>query len=247
MDLTGGNIGRLMLSNGSVVIPELHKRGTVGTIAGTVTGPTNELLAVIDKPRLGYPSRYGIKPAEAGGTSNVKFTFAIPMLKDLNADNVGIDVDGDFKDVKLPVNEQLRLTGGVFNVKLTGKGMKAHGAVQVNTAPMGFTWTEDFTGTAPIGTRIDVTSTLNSAGGGTRVSAWTATSRAKPRSLRRSRAAAVSFRRPQSMPTSRARVWPRLSLDGPSPRMRTQASKPISCFEPTKRSRLPISMRPVPV
>lgn len=163
MELTGGNIGHLMLSNGSVVIPELHKRGTVGTIAGTVTGPTNELLAVIDKPRLGYPSRYGIKPAEAGGTSNVKFTFAIPMLKDLNADNVGIDVDGDFKDVKLPVNEQLRLTGGVFNVKLTGQGMKAHGAVQVNTAPMGFTWTEDFTGTAPIGTRIDVTSTLNSA------------------------------------------------------------------------------------
>ncbi len=163
MDLTGGNIGRLSLSSGSVVIPELHKRGTVGTITGTVTGPTNELLTVLDKPRLGYPSRYGIKAAEAGGTANVKFTFAIPMLRDLDADNVGIDVDGDFKDVKLPINEQLRLTGGVFNVKLGGKGMKAHGAVQVNTAPMGFTWTEDFTGTAAVGTRIDVTSTLNSA------------------------------------------------------------------------------------
>lgn len=163
MELAGGNVGRLSLSAGSVVIPELHKRGTVGTIVGTVTGPTNELLGVLDKPRLGYPSRYGIKTAEAGGTANVKFTFAIPMLKDLNADNVGIDVDGDFKDVKLPVNEQLRLTGGVFNVKLGAKGMKAHGAVQVNTAPMGFTWTEDFTGAAAVGTRIDVTSTLNSA------------------------------------------------------------------------------------
>lgn len=163
MDLTGGNIGKILLTSGSVVIPELHRRGTVGTITGTVTGPTNELLMVLDKPRLGYPSRYGIKAAEAGGTANVKFTFAIPMLRDLNADNVGIDVDGDFKDVKLPINEQLRLTGGVFNVKLGGKGMKAHGAVQVNTAPMGFTWTEDFTGTAAVGTRIDVTSTLNSA------------------------------------------------------------------------------------
>jgi hypothetical protein len=128
-----------------------------------VAGPTNELLSVLDKPRLGYPSRYGIKAAEAGGTANVKFAFAIPMLRDLNADNVGIDVDGDFKDVKLPVNEQLRLTGGVFNVKLGAKGMKAHGAVQVNTAPMGFTWTEDFTGAAAIGTRIDVTATLSSA------------------------------------------------------------------------------------
>ena len=163
MEIAGGNIGKLSLAGGSVVIPELHRRGTVGTITGTVTGPTNELLGVLDKPRLGYPSRYGIKAAEAGGTANVKFAFTIPMLRDLNADNVGIDVDGDFKDVKLPVNEQLKLTGGVFNVKLGGKGMKAHGAVQVNSAPMGFTWTEDFTGTAAVGTRIDVTSTLNSA------------------------------------------------------------------------------------
>jgi hypothetical protein len=163
MDIAGGNIGRLAVANGTLVIPELHRHGTVGTISGAVTGPTNDLLVVLDKPRLGYPSRYGIKAAEAGGAASVKFTFAIPMLKDLKADDIGIDVDGDFKDVKLPINDQLKLTGGVFNVKLGAQGMKAHGAVQVNTAPMGFTWTEDFTGTAPVGTRIDVTSTLNNA------------------------------------------------------------------------------------
>jgi hypothetical protein len=163
MDLAGGNIGRLAVGSGGLTIPETHKRGSVGTITGSVTGPTNELLLLLDKPRLGYPTRYGIKAAQAGGTSNVKFTFQIPMLKDLKADDIAIDVNGEFKDVKLPVNEQMRLTGGVFQVALTGKGMKAHGAVQVNTAPMGFTWTEDFTGTAPVGTRIDVTSTLNNA------------------------------------------------------------------------------------
>lgn len=163
MDIKGGNIGRLSVASGSLIIPTLHQHGTVGTISGVVTGPTQELLLVLDKPRLGYPSRYGIKAAEAAGSANVKFTFGIPMLRDLKADDISIDVDGDFKDVKLPINEQLRLTGGVFNVKLGGQGMKAHGAVQVNTAPMGFTWTEDFTGTAPVGTRIDVTSTLNSA------------------------------------------------------------------------------------
>jgi hypothetical protein len=163
MELTGGNVGKLLFSNGSFVIPNLHQRGTVGTITGAVTGPTRELLELLDRPRLGYPTRYGIKVAESGGAANVNFTFSIPMLKDLKADDVGIDVDGEFKEVKLPINETLRLTGGVFNVKLNMKGLKAHGAVQVNTAPMGFTWTEDFTGTAPVGTRLDVTGTLNGA------------------------------------------------------------------------------------
>lgn len=163
MEIAGGTIGRLAASNGTFLIPTLHKRGTVGTITGTIVGPTKDLLQLLDKPRLGYPTRYGIKAAESGGTANVKFAFTIPMLRDLKADDVGIDVDGEFKDVKLPINEQLRLTGGVFNVKLNMQGFKAHGAVQVNTAPMGFTWTEDFTGTAPVGTRLDVTGTLNTA------------------------------------------------------------------------------------
>jgi hypothetical protein len=160
-EFTGGNIGRLTLPSGSILIPTLHKRGTVGTFAGNVTGPTLDLLTLLDRPRLGYPTRYGLKASEAGGSSNVRFSFTIPMLRDLKADDVGINVDGDFKDVKMPINEDLRLTGGVFNMKLDGKGMKAHGAVQVNTAPMGFTWTEDFTGTAPFGSRLDVTATLN--------------------------------------------------------------------------------------
>lgn len=162
-ELAGGTIGRVAVGSGSFVIPTLHQYGTVGTITGSVTGPTRDLLELLDRPRLGYPTRYGIKVAESGGTANASFTFGIPMLRDLKADDVSIDVDGQFKDVKLPINEQLRLTGGVFNIKLNTKGFKAHGAVQVNTAPMGFTWTEDFTGTAPVGTRLDVTGTLTTA------------------------------------------------------------------------------------
>jgi hypothetical protein len=39
--------------------------------------------------------------------------------------------------------------------------MKASGAVAINRAPVGFTWREDFTGTDPNGTLIDVTATLS--------------------------------------------------------------------------------------
>ncbi len=160
-EITGGHVGKVALKQGSFVIEELHRHGSVGTIKGTLAGPTAEMLSILDRPRLGYPTRYGIKGEKAGGTSNVQFSFAIPMLHDLKAEDVGIDVEAELKDVRLPVNDQLKLTGGTFALKLGMAGMKAHGAVQVNGAPMGFTWTEDFTGASANGTRIDVTSTLN--------------------------------------------------------------------------------------
>ena len=160
-EVTTGNVGNVVLKQGSFTIPELHRRGTTGTIVGTLSGPTVDILTVLDRPRLGYPTRYGIKPTDAGGKADVTFTFAIPMLRDIKTEEIGIDVAAELKDVRLPINDHLKITGGMFAVKLDMKGMKAHGAVQVNTAPMGFTWTEDFTGTAKTATRLDVTATLN--------------------------------------------------------------------------------------
>jgi hypothetical protein len=149
------------MKQGGIVIAELHKHGSIGTITGTIEGPTREMLSIIDRPRLAYPSRYGIAVAQSGGTSTVNFTFAVPMLHDLKAEDVGISVAAELKDVRLPINDQLKLTGGTFAIKLDTSAMKAHGAVLVNGAPMGFTWAEDFTGKAATPTRIDVTATLN--------------------------------------------------------------------------------------
>jgi hypothetical protein len=159
--MTGGNIGTVTLKEGSFTIDEFHKRGAIGTVNGVIAGPTADILAILDKPRLGYPTRYGIKPSEAGGKAEGKFNFIIPMLRDVKTEDIDVNVEAEMKDIRLPINETLKLTGGTFLLKLDMKGMKAHGAVQVNTAPMGFTWTEDFTGASKTSTRLDVTGTLN--------------------------------------------------------------------------------------
>ena len=160
-EITGGGIGPVALKQGSFTIAELHRHGTPGSISGALSGPTGEILAIVDRPRLGYPTRYGISAAQAGGQADVNFAFVIPMLKDLNAEDVGINIDAELKDVKLPINDQLRITGGTFLLKLDTQKMKAHGAVLINGARMGFNWAEDFTGAATTPTRIDVTATLN--------------------------------------------------------------------------------------
>jgi hypothetical protein len=159
-ELKSGKIGSIVLKKGGILINELHKQGTIGNVSGSVTGPTRDILQLIDAPRLSYPSRYGIRADKAGGTANVEFALAIPMLRDLNASDIGIDVNAELLEVKLPINDKFGLTGGKFSVKLDMKGLKALGAVQINGAPVGFIWNEDFTGTAKHGTHIDVTATL---------------------------------------------------------------------------------------
>lgn len=159
--MTSASIGALALKKGEVQINELHKHGTIGRVSGLVVGPTRDALMLIDQPRLHYPSRYGIQAARAGGNSTIDFAFAIPMLKDLNADNIGIDVDATLAEVTLPVTPKIGITGGKFSVKLGAKGLKALGAVKLNGANVGFIWNEDFSGTAKFGTHIDVTATLS--------------------------------------------------------------------------------------
>jgi hypothetical protein len=160
-ELKSGNVGAVRLRKGSILINELHKTGAIGNIEGSMAGPTRDLLMLIDMPRLGYPTRYGIPAAKAAGTANVDFVFAIPMLKDVKTEDIGIQVNAELLDIKLPINQRFGLTGGKFSLDLDTKGMKAIGAVRINDAPVGFHWREDFTGTEPNGTRIDVTATMD--------------------------------------------------------------------------------------
>jgi hypothetical protein len=158
--IASGAIGNVVLKTGAVQITELHSRSSVGTITGTINGPTQDMLTIIDAPRLGYPTRFGIKPSESAGTGEVNFSFAVPMLHDVKAEDIGINVDAEMKELKLPVMPNIAITGGTMALHVDTKAMKAHGAIFVNGAPMGITWSEDFTGTVAVGTRMDVTSTL---------------------------------------------------------------------------------------
>lgn len=154
-------VGSISLKKGNVVINEMSKHGAVGVVSGTMAGPTRDVLLLLDQPRLHYPSRYGIQAAKAGGNSSIDFSFAIPMLKDLDASDIGIDVNAELSDVTMPVTPKIGITGGKFSIKLDTKAMKALGAVKLNGANVGFIWNEDFTGTAKYGTHIDVTATLS--------------------------------------------------------------------------------------
>ena len=118
----GGNVGAVSLSAGLV----RHHRTAQARYASARSADViraHARMLTMHRQARGWAIRAirHLSPAEAGGTGNVKFTFRHPDVEGSECRNVGIDVDGDFKDVKLPINEQLRLTGGVFNMKLDAK------------------------------------------------------------------------------------------------------------------------------
>lgn len=139
-----GIVGPVTLRNGKVFIPQLHLKGTVAAVSGEVSASMTDILTLLDAPRLGYPKRFGLKPAEVQGSADVQFTFNVPTLKDVKAEEVGIKVTGKTKGLAVALTDSLKIDSGDLAVDITGEGLTATGDTRVNAVPMKLTWSENF-------------------------------------------------------------------------------------------------------
>ncbi len=164
-DVTQASVGPLAVSKGSVVIPELHTSLAPGTIAAHAEGKVSDVLALIDEQPLGYPKRFHIDPKATAGDAILDLSFTVPMLKDLDVDQLGINVQAKTVNLSLPLGEQHKIDGANLAFAIDGKSLVAQGLAQVNGVPLNFKWTEDFNA-AGMTTRVDVTGTLDEIGRG---------------------------------------------------------------------------------
>lgn len=139
-----GIVGPLVLRNGRIFIPTLHLTGTVAAISGEVSASMKDLMTVLDAPRLGYPKRFGLKPEGFKGSANVAFTFNVPTLRDLKAEDVGIRVIGKTEGLAVVLSETIALAGANLQAEITGEGLTATGDALVNMVPMKLSWMENF-------------------------------------------------------------------------------------------------------
>lgn len=158
-----GVLGPVKLRNGKVFIPQLHLTGTVAAISGEVSSSMTNIMTLLDAPRLGYPKRFGLKPAEVKGSADVQFTFNVPALKDLKAEEVGIKVTGKTTGLAVALNDSLKIDNGNLAVDITGEGLVATGDTRVNAVPMKLTWSENFNPQGRPSTTIESEATLDDA------------------------------------------------------------------------------------
>jgi hypothetical protein len=124
-----------------------------------------DVLRLIDLQPLGYTKRFGIDPAATRGTATVNLDFAIPLLKDVPIDRVGIGVQAKVAGLSIAIDTKRRLENANAEVALNKESLTSLGNGEVSGVPVSFRWTESFNATQ-LSTRIDVTGRLDDASRG---------------------------------------------------------------------------------
>ncbi len=162
-DLLSGQVGPLGGKKGHVVIPNLHIPGTAANISAHVDGAVTDILALIDQKPLGYPTKFGIDPADTKGSASVDLSVIVPTEKDLSVDQVRVAVKADSTKFEIALGSRGRLTGGAIGFVVDNDHLVASGTGLVGGSPLALNWNEDFRSDGGITTRISAKGTLDDA------------------------------------------------------------------------------------
>ena len=139
-----GFVGPLRLSEGRVTIDDLERVGEPANIEGRITGKAAEVLSLLDREPLGYPSRFGLAPGSVGGDADIALKLIVPTLKALKVEDIVFDITADLKNVAMAIFQDIRLTDGAARFLVTGFGLSATGTGLVAGVQANFAWEEDF-------------------------------------------------------------------------------------------------------
>lgn len=156
--IESGNVGPITIGGGTVVIPELHKHGTVATIDAKISGSVPDLLRLLDQKPLQYPTRFHIDPVSAKGTATGDLNVKVPTLRDLSTDDVGISAKLATQQFAIALGPHTRISNGAVNFEVTNDKLRAYGTVSLGGGPLNVDWVEDFNA------KGDITSTILAKG-----------------------------------------------------------------------------------
>ena len=145
LSMSGGKTGELLVSNGKVVITELHRKPSQGDISVVLTGTTSELLRILDLDPLGYPSEFGVDPQTVGGDTSLKLDVSLPMVRDLAFKDVGFDGRAQLSNLQIPnVINDVAIDDGDAEIVVTNSYLDAIGVLTFGELDANVTWREEF-------------------------------------------------------------------------------------------------------
>ncbi len=141
----GGKANGISIGESNVVIKGLSQEDQDIDIAVKVSGNLTQVLEIIDYEPLRLPSRRDIKPHSIRGTFTADVGIKFPLLKDLQLEQLAIDVKGDMQKVYYDAAFwDFPLSRGVMKAVVTDKDMEISGDAYLAGLPIGLLWREDF-------------------------------------------------------------------------------------------------------
>ncbi|MBO6782434.1 MAG: AsmA-like C-terminal domain-containing protein [Alphaproteobacteria bacterium] len=156
----------IVAESGRIVIEGLSgpPRGETIKIETTVAGPVRDALEILDSEPLGFISDFGIDPTRTSGTQRTSAVFAFPLLDAIKVEEIAVATNSRLTDFSaegaafgLPVSR------GDLTLKVDRDGMEAVGTAEIDSVPLGLTWTERFNEDGEVRTRYEVRTALDSA------------------------------------------------------------------------------------
>jgi hypothetical protein len=146
-DFASGGVDQLAIERGHLVISGLDKHEQIIDVAGDVKGPLKSVLLLLDNPRLGYPKKVGIDPAESAGTTETHLEFRFPAINNLAFERVQMTAAAKIQGARLGgVFLGHDLTEGDFDLKLDSRSIDASGKAKLAGIPAGLRWDLHFYG-----------------------------------------------------------------------------------------------------
>jgi hypothetical protein len=157
--ITGGHCGDIKVGKGYLHITGLDVEDQFIKVGGDVSSLLKDALKLLDHPKLGYASKIGLKPEEAGGEAQATLDFDFPAEKSLTFARVKIAVDAQIQHVAMKrIRFGQDVTDGTLALKLDQNGMTVSGPVTYAGADLDISWTQQFAD------KVDVRETFQAKG-----------------------------------------------------------------------------------
>jgi hypothetical protein len=157
--ITGGHVGDIKLQKGYLHNTGLDVEDQFIKVGGDVAASLKDALKLLDHPRLGYASKIGLKPEEAGGEAQANLDVDFPAEKSLTFARVKIAVDAQIQHVAMKRSRFGQdVTEGTLALKLDQNGMTVSGPVTYAGADLNISWSQQFAD------KVDVRETFQAKG-----------------------------------------------------------------------------------
>ncbi|HEY1612502.1 MAG TPA: AsmA-like C-terminal domain-containing protein [Rhizomicrobium sp.] len=136
--------GPLLVTAGQVMIPNLHIHGTPATISSHVEGELPDVLSLLDKKPLQYPSRFHINTASTRGSTKVDLSVRVPTIRGVGIDQIAISAKGSIGGFAVTLGPHTRITSGTVGFDINNDRLRATGDVGIGDATLALDWLESF-------------------------------------------------------------------------------------------------------
>ena len=150
--LQGGRVGDIRTEDATLIISNLS---TVDVSKGIyeelyidlgANGEVNEVLALLDHPRLDLVSALGIEPERTSGHATARLDFRFPLLLNLTFDHIELSANAALTNLGMSdFIADAELTSEALQLSLNNDGMQVTGPARLAGAPLELDWRESFT------------------------------------------------------------------------------------------------------